>query len=320
MSDPFSVAGSAVGVISLGLSVCGKIVDYCRAYHGYDEDIRKVTVNAESLGEILQDLNDVIDITQTIQPLAAIRLSKKIVGIEEQIKRIESVLKRYGPDKNTEGFSQKARNQVKKSIYAFRKDALREMAADLDGLQKNLQTALEVHTLKQISQMWEEMRHMTRLITRDNGKMPPSLLRDCCRKNQQHRFDMTIESDDPSGGQPIKQTQARTTKRICSSSRWLGYVIGISFNMTTGAGGLSICPTLDVNPVIFSDNPGYQRIELLLDSINWNDNFDDDFEALQSSIADSRLDPSRTLLHLDINSIRNLEAKNVLLFEVFRLI
>lgn len=183
MSDPFSVAGSAVGVISLGLSVCGKIVDYCRAYHGYDEDIRKVTANAESLGETLQDLDDVINITQTIQPIAAFRLSKKIVGIEEQIKRIESVLKRYGPDKNTEGFSQKARNQVKKSIYAFRKDALREMAADLDGLQKNLQTALEVyaeamcdnnerskltsphhrHTLKQTSQMWEEMRQMTKV-------------------------------------------------------------------------------------------------------------------------------------------------------------
>lgn len=131
---------------------------------------------------------------------------------------------------------------------------------------------------------------------------------------------MTSDSDDLSEGQLVKQTQTRTTKRISSYSRWMGYAIGISFNMMTGAGGFSICPTLDVNPVIFMDNPGYRRINRLLDSIICGRNFDDDFEALQSSIADSRLDPSRTLLHVDSGLTRHLVAKNVLLFQVFRLI
>lgn len=43
MSDPLSVTGSAVGVISLGLVVCGEIVAYGRDYRDYGEDIRNMT-------------------------------------------------------------------------------------------------------------------------------------------------------------------------------------------------------------------------------------------------------------------------------------
>ncbi|CAI7649412.1 unnamed protein product [Penicillium bialowiezense] len=144
MSDPFSVASGAVGVISLGLVICGEIVDYGRAYRGYDEDIRNITAKAESLSETLEDLDDAIKFAQTTQPIAAARLSNKVIGIKQRITRLESVLKRYGPGNPVDGFARKARNQVKKTVYAFRKEALQDMAADLDSLQSTLQTALAV--------------------------------------------------------------------------------------------------------------------------------------------------------------------------------
>ena len=145
MSDPFSVAGSAVGVISLALFVCGEIVDYGRAYRGYDEDIHNVTAKAKSLSETLEALEEAIQCTQATQPKAATDLSTKVIGIKEHIARLESVLKRYGPVKTNGRVAQKTRNHVKKTVYAFRKDALRAMAADLDSLQTNLQTALSVY-------------------------------------------------------------------------------------------------------------------------------------------------------------------------------
>lgn len=145
MSDPLSVAGSAVGVISLGLSVCGKIVDYCRAYHGYDEDIRKVAASVESLSETLEDLEDAIKFAETTQPRVATRLSNKVIGIKQHITQLESVLKRYGPGNPDEGFARRARNQAKKTVHAFRKDVLREMAADMGTLQESLQTALAMY-------------------------------------------------------------------------------------------------------------------------------------------------------------------------------
>ncbi|KAK4909462.1 hypothetical protein LTR66_017491, partial [Elasticomyces elasticus] len=160
MSDPLSVAGSAVGVISLGLVVCGEIVDYGRAYRDYDEDIRSITAKAESLNETLEDLKDAIKLTQTSQPRTALRLSNKVIGIKEHITRLKSVLKRYGPGDPVEGFARKARNQVKKSVYHFRKDVLREMAADLDSLQNTLQTALLVYSWKQNAQVLQEMKQM----------------------------------------------------------------------------------------------------------------------------------------------------------------
>lgn len=145
MSDPFSVASGAVGVISLGLVVCGEIVDYGRAYRDYDEDIRNITTKAESLGETLEDLDDAINFAQTTQPIAATKLSNKVIGIKQHITRLKNMLERYGPGNPADGFAHKARSQAKKALYAFRKEALQNMAADLDSLQTTLQTALAVY-------------------------------------------------------------------------------------------------------------------------------------------------------------------------------
>ncbi|KAJ5731471.1 uncharacterized protein N7483_005979 [Penicillium malachiteum] len=100
MSDPFSVAGSAVGVISLALSICGKIVDYGRAYRGYDEDIHNITAKAKSLNETLEALEEAIKFTQATQPKATTDLSTKVIGIKETIARLKSMLKRYRACRN----------------------------------------------------------------------------------------------------------------------------------------------------------------------------------------------------------------------------
>lgn len=60
MSDPLSVTGSAVGVISLGLAVCGEIVAYSRACRDYGDDIRSMTTKDESLCIPLKVLREII--------------------------------------------------------------------------------------------------------------------------------------------------------------------------------------------------------------------------------------------------------------------
>lgn len=108
---------------------------------------------------------------------------------------------------------------------------------------------------------------------------------------------MTRDDDDLPAGQLIPQRQADARKTVGFYSRWLGYAVGISFDMTTGAGGFSICPTLNVNPIISTKSPEYEGVNQLLWSMTFGHNFDDDFEALRRSLSDLRLDPARTILH-----------------------
>lgn len=61
MSDPVSVAGSAVGVISLGIQVCQQIVSYCQSWRGYDQDIQKVASKADGLRTPLKKLREMIE-------------------------------------------------------------------------------------------------------------------------------------------------------------------------------------------------------------------------------------------------------------------
>lgn len=145
MSDPLSVAGSAVGIVSLGLVVCREIVDYGRAYRDFGDDIQSMVTKAESLCVPLNALEEIIKETEVTEPDAAADLSNKITGINGCAKRIQDTLQRYGPKSAPDGFSDKTKDQLKKAVYHFRKHALKDMMADLDSMQITLQTALHVY-------------------------------------------------------------------------------------------------------------------------------------------------------------------------------
>lgn len=49
MSDPLSVPGSAVGIISLGLSLCNAIVRYARNAQGQSDDMKYLATKATNI-------------------------------------------------------------------------------------------------------------------------------------------------------------------------------------------------------------------------------------------------------------------------------
>ncbi|KAL3469151.1 hypothetical protein BJX99DRAFT_265470 [Aspergillus californicus] len=58
MADPFSIAGSTVGVVSLGLQVCNTLVTYCRSVKDADQDIQTIANKAAGLRVPLKTLRD----------------------------------------------------------------------------------------------------------------------------------------------------------------------------------------------------------------------------------------------------------------------
>ena len=56
MTDPLSVAGSVVGVISLGIQVTTSLVNFYNSYKGQESDIIHITEKLDGLVVILQSV------------------------------------------------------------------------------------------------------------------------------------------------------------------------------------------------------------------------------------------------------------------------
>ena len=141
MSDPFSVAGSAVGVISLGLQVCSKIVRYTQDVRGQNDHIQNLASKAENIRSSLKQLRELIEETRDDSPDFADDLEAQAFDLKANVEKLRAKIEQYKPVAN-ENLQDKARSTLKKVIYPLKKEALSEIGDCLDGMQATLRTAL----------------------------------------------------------------------------------------------------------------------------------------------------------------------------------
>lgn len=142
MTDPFSIASGAVGIISLGIQLCKKITDYAEAWRGYDEDIESIGLKAESLKGPLKQLRDFVEDTQVTDSSTANDLDEKASQLEWHLKRLEKRLSQAKPV-ISDSLKGKLRNKLKKVAYPVHvQDALKAIENDLDSVQATIQLAL----------------------------------------------------------------------------------------------------------------------------------------------------------------------------------
>ncbi|KAF3395698.1 hypothetical protein F1880_006691 [Penicillium rolfsii] len=147
MGDPFSVAGSAVGVISLGLQVCQGLASYIDKYRCADEEVKSCKCKIEGLSLILQELYDLLTGADGSDPplsgnfKVALRM---IADCKSSIEDLERNLLKIQPDSSqpSQGVLPKIKSASKRALYPFRRDTLVELLTVLEGLQENLDTAL----------------------------------------------------------------------------------------------------------------------------------------------------------------------------------
>lgn len=79
MADPFSIAASVAGILSLGIESCKLIVKYCDDFHCADEQIDSIALTAGGLLSTLQQIDTLLKETDGIHPKIAsdIRERKK---------------------------------------------------------------------------------------------------------------------------------------------------------------------------------------------------------------------------------------------------
>ncbi|KAF4468147.1 pyruvate decarboxylase [Fusarium albosuccineum] len=161
MGEPLSVAGSAVGIISLGIQVCNGLLVYADAIRGREQDMVDRTDEVRSLLSLFNSLEQTIGRIAIESPDNARLLLEYLRQTQGKLRVLEELLQEVNiPTRAPASLKGKMREAYQIAVYPMKKRKLENARQTLQGLVHILKTAqqrvnldLEVsqaNTLRQI--------------------------------------------------------------------------------------------------------------------------------------------------------------------------
>ena len=148
MGEAFGVAGTAVGVISLGIQTAQGILWYYGAWKDRDDDISTMCTSLNNLTETLNVL------LETIKPPAKFHQNVKdnvengIRTFGETLKKLDHELKKVkGTEPPKPGTRSTIRLHLLRLLYPFKKDTLEKIQKVVSEARSNLRLALDALSL-----------------------------------------------------------------------------------------------------------------------------------------------------------------------------
>lgn len=154
------VAGTAVGIASLGIQVCQGLLSYYDDWKTYDVDISSTYSAINDLSQTLTILKGTLQ--QEVEEERAGRVRTCVQNCEDALLELEKKrcsLQRFS---RPEGLRQKLQAGLQRSWYPFRKETLEALKASVTDIQERLKLALQVLQLDVGS---ESQRLVRRLIS-----------------------------------------------------------------------------------------------------------------------------------------------------------
>ncbi|OJI98805.1 hypothetical protein ASPVEDRAFT_80437 [Aspergillus versicolor CBS 583.65] len=284
MADPFSIAASVAGILSLGIESCKLIVKYCDDFHGADDQIESIALKAGGLSSTLQQINTLLKETDGVHPKIASDIREKVLQNETWITKINKRVANLSMASSSNGLSDKLRATAKKAAFPLKKNSLIDTVEILQGLQMNLHTALLTLQIQHVSALSKQTELIERVeslvlvrtgqLGMDMGRMElairntpepqqqqvsrQSYSMPCVCSNNMTRFGhgMEIRRKCP---RHKHFTHTKTqSKSFTFTSSWFGLSIEAAISISKRANGLSISPTLHFHAIVPDDSPAFE--------------------------------------------------------------
>jgi hypothetical protein len=147
MADPLSVAGSVVGIISLGIQVCRGLVSYLRLIQGRQQEIASHLREVHSLASVFHVLNDALPSLARYRRGDAVVIGQCLLDCKEQLVDLQLlILKLRGPP-NPSDVKRMMKQAGRAVLYPFREGELAAIHRSLQSLNQNLSLAINIASL-----------------------------------------------------------------------------------------------------------------------------------------------------------------------------
>jgi len=173
MADPFSITGSAVGVVSLAIQLCRGLEWYLSGIKEAKNKAEQITAETEELANLLESLESII--SKADQSHAASVTRTGIVSCADAIATIRKKLK--SDDQAASGGIQSSLKRLTKRLaYPFKEAEINYLKDVLSTIQQSLQTALLALVIEQQRLGSEDIRsRFTRLSIDQSAQYSSSL-------------------------------------------------------------------------------------------------------------------------------------------------
>lgn len=146
MSDPVSVAGTAVGIVSLGITVAQGLVKYYSSWKDCPTDVSNTLHSLKGLLEILILVKQSVEAGQLEKKLQD-QINNAVSPCEATVRKLQAKLEKIPCESIKPSFRDQWKSKAQRAQYPFRESTLakfRELASDL---KENLGLALHIANL-----------------------------------------------------------------------------------------------------------------------------------------------------------------------------
>ena len=147
MADPLSAAGTAVGIVSLGLQVSQGLITYYSHFKSFHEDISNITRSLETFRGILQCLDEPLRRVEVEESGMPEQVRNAVAICEDGILLLQRVVARYDNTAVPVGRREKASLVLGRMAYPFKKETLLGLRSRLQELQTHLVMAVGILNL-----------------------------------------------------------------------------------------------------------------------------------------------------------------------------
>ena len=144
MADPFSVAASAVSVVSLGIQVCQGLLTYYGDYKSYDDTVGSLCRKIEGLRSTLQICDEALQKPGLTTSKASANVTDSIGACKDGLDLLQTALDSCKKIPKPQGLKAKIHNYGQQTSYPFKKSNILRLQSIVTDLQDNVQTALLV--------------------------------------------------------------------------------------------------------------------------------------------------------------------------------
>ena len=149
MPDPVSIAGTAAGLISLGIQVTQSLVEFYASYKSQYSTIADTVERLECLLEIFQSLKTTL-LDRKIQPEERSLIKsiyESIHHCDELIYELQEECQKFHKN-SSNGIAAKVKIAGRRVTYPFRQSTLQKLDESIGEIRDNLSSALDTLQLK----------------------------------------------------------------------------------------------------------------------------------------------------------------------------
>ena len=156
MAEAFGVAGSAVGVISLGIQFCQGLLTYYESWKGCHQDIENTSKSITGLTEILERVSNVIEKKTGQDESIELQISSIVVRCLTNINALSAELDRFEKYPRSADVRAKVKSQLRRLYYPFKESTLANLREIIQDVRDDLLLALQVLQVEKLSGLAEK--------------------------------------------------------------------------------------------------------------------------------------------------------------------